>query len=65
MLPSQVCSSPIDPVLEAIVLRLLDKSLQERFASAEQLLAALGFRGSPEKVLVFACRPVRTRCELR
>jgi serine/threonine-protein kinase len=40
--PSQVTSEPIDPQLEGAVLRLLDKSLQERFASADELLQELG-----------------------
>jgi hypothetical protein len=54
--PSQVCAQPLDSHLEAIVLRLLDKSLQERFASAEEVLEALGFQGAPEKVLARARR---------
>jgi serine/threonine-protein kinase len=49
--PSEVCREPVDPQLEAVILRLLDKSLQERFASAEELLQALGHRGPLTKVL--------------
>ena len=56
--PSQAGSQPLDPNLEAVVLRLLDKSLQERFASADEVLAALGFRGAPEKVLARSRRAV-------
>jgi serine/threonine-protein kinase len=40
--PSRYAAEPIDPRLEAAVVRLLDKSLQERFASAEELLRELG-----------------------
>ena len=36
--PSQVCRESVDPQLEKVVLHLLDRSLQERTASAEQLL---------------------------
>jgi serine/threonine-protein kinase len=43
--PSQVCQGPIDPDLEAAVLRLLDRSLSERTASGEDLLGELGQRG--------------------
>jgi len=42
--PSQLCPQPIDPQLERTVSRLLDKSLQERVASAEELLGSLGHR---------------------
>lgn len=49
--PSQICAETVDPELEAIILRMLDKSLQERVASAEELLRALGYRGRPEEVL--------------
>src|SRR5262249_30506152 len=48
---SQVSTDTIDPQLEAVVLRLLDKSLQERLPSAEELLRQLGHRGPPEQVL--------------
>jgi hypothetical protein len=58
---SQVCPQTVDPGLEAIILRLLDKSLQERFASAEEVLRALGFRGAPETVLTRARRPLAAR----
>jgi tRNA A-37 threonylcarbamoyl transferase component Bud32 len=57
--PSPLGAATIDPDLEAIVLRLLDKSLQERFASAEELLIALGFRGAPQDVLARRRRPAR------
>jgi serine/threonine-protein kinase len=49
--PSQCCPQPVDPQLEAVVLRLLDRSLQERVASAEELLRLLGHRGAPDTVL--------------
>jgi serine/threonine-protein kinase len=49
--PGPLCPEPLDPKLEAVVLRLLDKSLQERVGSAEELLRELGYRGSPEEVL--------------
>lgn len=49
--PSQVCAQPVDPDLEAVVMRLLDKSLTERYSSAEEVLAALGFHGAPDTVL--------------
>lgn len=42
--PSEVTKEPIDPDLERAVLRLLDKSLQERTASAAELLSDLGHR---------------------
>jgi serine/threonine-protein kinase len=44
-------SEPIDPQLEAVVLGLLDKSLQERTASAEVMLRELGHRGLPSGVM--------------
>jgi serine/threonine-protein kinase len=44
--PSAACPGPVDPELEKAVLRLLDKSLQERTASAEELLRDLGHRGA-------------------
>jgi serine/threonine-protein kinase len=47
----QASTDTIDPQLEAVVLRLLDKSLQERLASAEELLRQLGHRGSLDQVL--------------
>jgi Protein kinase domain len=43
--PSECCPGPVDPQLETVVLRLLDKSLQERVASAEELLELLGQHG--------------------
>jgi tRNA A-37 threonylcarbamoyl transferase component Bud32 len=49
--PSEVCREAVDPRLEAVILRLLDKSLQERFASAEECLKALGRRSSSMRVL--------------
>ena len=42
--PSQLCPQPIDPRLERTVGRLLDKSLQERVASAEEMLGLLGHK---------------------
>jgi tRNA A-37 threonylcarbamoyl transferase component Bud32 len=44
MSPSQLCPQPIDPRLERTVGRLLDKSLQERVASAEEMLDLLGHK---------------------
>ncbi len=49
--PSEVAATAIEPDLEKAVLRLLDRSLQERTASAEELLAELGHRGPPDSVL--------------
>jgi len=43
--PSEALGRAVDPALERAVLRLLDKSLAERTASAEALLAELGHRG--------------------
>jgi hypothetical protein len=40
--PSELAKEPIDPDLERAILRLLDKSLQERTASAAELLRDLG-----------------------
>jgi serine/threonine-protein kinase len=59
--PAEVCRGSVDPQLEAILLRLLDKSLQERFASAEEILQALGHRGSPMQVLGPAKRAAASR----
>jgi len=50
--PSHGNAAPIDPDLEKAVLHLLDKSLQERTASAEQLLAELGHSGPTDAVLL-------------
>src|SRR5262249_50014460 len=58
--PGPLCPEPLDPKLEAVVLRLLDKSLQERVGSAEELLRELGYRGAPEEVLSGA-RPSRPK----
>jgi serine/threonine-protein kinase len=55
--PSQICKEPIDPELEKAVLHLLDKSLQERTASAEELLRELGHKGAADTL------PERTRKE--
>ncbi len=52
--PSQVCSEPVDPELEKVIVKLLDKSLQERVSSAEELLNLLEFRGQPTEVLAHA-----------
>jgi len=49
--PSKAGSTPVDAELEAAILRLLDKSLHERTASAESLLRQLGYQGKPENVL--------------
>ena len=49
--PAQICAEPVDPELETVILRLLDKSLQERVTSAEELLRLLGFQGQPGEVL--------------
>jgi serine/threonine-protein kinase len=49
--PSEVCTEPVEPELERAVLHLLDKSLQERTGSAEELLRELGHRGSSDAVL--------------
>lgn len=50
--PSKAGDATIDAELEAAVLRLLDKSLHERTASAEELLRQLDYRGRPQDVLV-------------
>ena len=55
--PGQGSLKPLEPDLEAAVVRLLDKSLQERTASAEELLQQLGHRGRGDRVLVDAGRP--------
>ena len=57
--PSEVCGRPVDSRLETAVLRLLDRSLQERFASAEELLNALGKRGLPVQPAGRADGPAR------
>jgi tetratricopeptide (TPR) repeat protein len=49
--PGQVVSGPMDSELDRIVMRLMDKSLQERTGSAMELLRELGFRGKPQEVL--------------
>jgi serine/threonine-protein kinase len=46
--PSQICKDPVNPELEKAVLHLLDKSLQERTASAEELLRDLGHKGAAD-----------------
>jgi hypothetical protein len=48
--PSEVRKEPIPHDLEAAVMRLLDKSLNERTATAEQLLRELGYYGDSTKV---------------
>jgi serine/threonine-protein kinase len=48
--PGQRADGPVAPRLERAVLRLLDKSLQERIASPEELLLLLGIQGSPSTV---------------
>jgi hypothetical protein len=47
--PGQV--TPIDPTLERVVLRLLDRSETERIGSATELLAELGHTGDTKAVL--------------
>jgi hypothetical protein len=49
--PAEVLKSPVDPALERAILGLLDKSLAERTASADALLAELGHSGPPDSVL--------------
>lgn len=49
--PSAICAEAVDADLERVILRLLDKSLQERIASAEELVRLLGFQGRPDEVL--------------
>jgi serine/threonine-protein kinase len=48
--PSEVRGEPLPHDLEAAVLKLLDKSLNERTATAEQLLRDLGYFGDSTKV---------------
>ena len=55
--PSAVCAEAVDADLEKVILRLLDKSLHERVASADELARFLGFHGKPAEVL----SEVRTR----
>jgi serine/threonine-protein kinase len=62
--PSLGRTEPIDPQLEAVVMRLLDKSLQERFASAEELLRALGHSAGGAQVLQRRHRPKAVRNSL-
>jgi serine/threonine-protein kinase len=50
-LPSDARGEPIDGDLESAILGLLDKSLSERTASAEELLRQLGHTGPPDSVL--------------
>jgi len=49
--PSQVTGEPIDPALERVVLRLLDRSETERIGSATELLRELGHAGDSKGVL--------------
>jgi hypothetical protein len=49
--PSEVIGEPIDPDLERVVLRLLDRSETERIASATDLLAELGHTAGSRAVL--------------
>ena len=48
--PSKVMARPIDADLEAAVFHLLEKSLSDRTASAEELLRELGYKGKPAAV---------------
>jgi hypothetical protein len=50
-LPSDALGEPVEGDLESALLGLLDKSLSERTASAEELLRQLGHTGPPESVL--------------
>ncbi|HEV3385171.1 MAG TPA: serine/threonine-protein kinase, partial [Gemmata sp.] len=49
--PSAASGEPIDPTLERIILRLLDRSESERLGSAKELLRELGFKGDSHDVL--------------
>ena len=49
--PSAICKEAVDADLEKVILRLLDKSLHERVASADELVRFLGFHGKPAEVL--------------
>jgi serine/threonine-protein kinase len=49
-LPSAVRGEPIDPVLERVVLRLLDRSETERIGSAADLLRELGHTGDTQTI---------------
>jgi hypothetical protein len=60
-LPSEVCGEPVDPQLEKAIMRLLDKSLQERTASAEELPHDLGHRGPADSVLTRGSAPRAAR----
>jgi Protein kinase domain len=63
--PGEMSGQQIDPVLERVVLRLLDRSETERIASATELLAELGHTGGSKTVL--DARPARpaSRVEAR
>ena len=56
--PSKCSPQPIDADLESAVFHLLEKSLNDRTASAEELLRELGYRGAPDAV---ASRPAASR----
>jgi tRNA A-37 threonylcarbamoyl transferase component Bud32 len=56
--PSKCAPQPIDADLEAVVFHLLEKSLTDRTASAQELLRELGYRGAPDAV---ASAPKRSR----
>ncbi len=58
MPPSKCSPQPIDADLEAVVFHLLEKSLTDRTASAEELLREVGYRGAPNAV---ASRPAASR----
>jgi hypothetical protein len=49
--PGPLAPKPLDPRLESAALRLLERSLQERYGSAVELLRDLGYHGAPEEVL--------------
>jgi serine/threonine-protein kinase len=48
--PSKCSAGPVDAEFEAVVFRLLEKSLTERTASAEELLRELGHKGAADAV---------------
>ena len=55
--PSAAAGETIDPSLERVVLRLLDRSESERIGSAKELLTALGYTGDSQEVLAETSRP--------
>jgi serine/threonine-protein kinase len=55
--PSELAKEPIDPDLERAILRLLDKSLQERTSSAAELLRDLGHSPAAPATVRTAAKP--------